>query len=194
MKKILIILSLLFCLILPAHSGNIVTFFTPAGTPAGISLWGQSTTPAILSDTDTTPIELGVKFRSQVGGYITGIYFYKSSENTGTHVGNLWTITGTLLSSVTFTNETASGWQYQALTSPVVIAANTTYIASYHTNVGRYSADSAYFASDGFDNYPLRALANGEDGGNGVYLYSSSSAFPNQTYNSANYWVDVNFE
>ena len=44
-------------------------------------------------------------------GYITGLRFYKAATNTGTHVGNLWTAAGSLLSSVTFTNETASGWQ-----------------------------------------------------------------------------------
>ena len=37
------------------------------------------------------------------------------------------------------------------------------------------------------------ALANGVSGGNGVYAYGTTSAFPNQTYDSANYWVDVVF-
>ena len=36
-------------------------------------------------------VELGVKFRSDVAGYITGIRFYKGAGNTGTHVGHLWT-------------------------------------------------------------------------------------------------------
>jgi hypothetical protein len=30
-------------------------------------------------------------------------------------------------------------------------------------------------------------------GGDGVYLYSSTSVFPTSTYNAANYWVDVVF-
>jgi hypothetical protein len=30
-------------------------------------------------------------------------------------------------------------------------------------------------------------------GGNGVYLYGSSPAFPTDTYNATNYWVDVVF-
>jgi len=75
---------------------------------------------------------------------------------------------------------------------PVAITGGTTYVASYHTDVGRYSASSVYFAGSGFDNPPLRALADGENGGNGVYRYGAS-AFPNQTYNSENYWVDVVF-
>jgi hypothetical protein len=95
-----------------------------------------------------------------------------------------------LLASATFTSETASGWQQVNFSTPVSIQANTTYIASYHTNVGHYSDDAGYFNS-GVDNAPLHALQNGVDGSNGVYVYGSSSGFPNQTYLSSNYWVDV---
>ena len=40
---------------------------------------------------------------------------------------------------------------------------------------------------------PLTALRNGTDGGNGVYRYGASG-FPNSTYQSTNYWVDVVFD
>jgi len=170
------------------------SFTTTAGGPSiSYSLWDETFVPAILSDSDTNSVELGVKFQSNVDGFITALRFYKSLSNTGTHVGNLWTAGGTLLASVIFTNETASGWQEMALPTPVAITANTTYVASYHTNVGRYSADPAYFAGSGFDNPPLRALADGENGGNGVYLYGAGG-FPNQTWNANNYWVDVVFQ
>lgn len=168
------------------------TFATTANMNPVYSIWNNTTTPAVLADSDTNAVELGVKFQSDVAGYITGLRFYKSSANTGTHIGNLWTSTGALLATVTFTVETASGWQEMALPAPVAIAADTTYVASYHTTVGHYSADSSYFASSAFSNPPLRAIANGADGGNGVYKYGAS-AFPNQTFNSCNYWVDVVF-
>ena len=154
------------------------------------SIWSATAVPSTLSDSDTSAVELGVKFQSSVDGVITALRFYKSSSNTGTHVGNLWTAGGTLLASVTFTNETASGWQQMSLPTSVPITANTTYVVSYHTNVGRYSANSSYFNS-AYDNPPLRALATAESGGNGVYRYGATSAFPNQTYNATNYWVDV---
>ena len=70
--------------------------------------------------------------------------FYKGPQNTGTHVADLWTATGTLLATATFTNETASGWQQVNFSSPVAITAGTTYVASYHTN-GDYSADPNLF-------------------------------------------------
>ena len=65
-------------------------------------------------------------------------------------------------------------------------------MVSYHTNVGNYAYSAAYFASAGVDKAPLHALANGVSGGNGVYRYGAS-AFPNSTFNSNNYWVDVVF-
>ena len=40
---------------------------------------------------------------------------------------------------------------------------------------------------------PLHALATGVDGGNGVYMYGPTSAFPSNTYQASTYWVDVVF-
>jgi hypothetical protein len=162
----------------------------PSSCPC--TIWSSTATPA-AQDPDTSAVEVGVKFRADSAGYITALRFYKYSGNTGTHIGNLWTATGTRLATVTFANETASGWQQVTLPTPVAIAANTTYIASYHTGVGRYGATSGYFATAGVDNRPLHALRNGVDGGNGVYRYGSTSGFPTQTYNSTNYWVDIVF-
>jgi hypothetical protein len=138
-------------------------------------------------------VELGVKFTADSDGMITGIRFYKSSANTGAHVGNLWSSNGINLATATFTSETSSGWQQVDFSSPVAITANTTYVASYYTTVSHFSFDLNYFATAGVDNPPLHALANGVSGGDGVYLYSSTSGFPTNTYNSANYWVDVVF-
>jgi hypothetical protein len=157
------------------------------------SVWSASATPGTADGGPDSAVELGVKFRSDLNGYITGIRFYKSTNNTGTHVGNLWTSSGTLLATATFSGETASGWQQVTFSTPVAITANTVYVASYHTNVGHYSADKNFFASQGVDKGPLHALANGVSGGDGVYGYGSTSTFPNSTYNSSNYWVDVVF-
>ena len=43
------------------------------------------------------------------------------------------------------------------------------------------------------DNAPLHALAGGANSTNGVYAYTGSSTFPNNSYNDTNYWVDVLF-
>ena len=80
---------------------------------------------------------------------------------------------------VTFTDETASGWQQAALAPPVAVTANTTYVVSYHTDSGLYAGDSGFFQSAGVTNGPLTALANGVDGPNGVFKYGPSG-FPNR--------------
>ena len=113
--------------------------------------------------------------------------------NTGPHIGNLWTSAGTLLASVTFSGETASGWQQVALPTPVPVVANMTYVASYHTTTGHYAITQNQFAPAGVDTPPLHALANGVEGGNGVFLESATSGFPTQSFNSSNYWVDLVF-
>jgi Domain of unknown function (DUF4082)/Fibronectin type III domain len=148
-------------------------------------------TPASVDAGDTSAIVLGVKFTTEVGGSITGIRFYKASTNTGAHVGALWSATGTQLAQGTFSGETSSGWQTLTFASPVAVTAGTTYVATYLAPNGHYSATSAAFANP-IDNPPLHALANATSP-NGVYLYSTSSAFPTSSYNSTNYWADVLF-
>src|SRR5216684_425043 len=157
------------------------------------TIWPSTAVPAVPDVGPDSPVELGVSFRSDVNGYITGIRFYKSAANTGTHVGNLWSSSGTLLASATFIGESASGWQQVNFSNPVAVTANTVYVASYHVNGGHWSASWSYFASSGVDNVPLHAPANGSGSvPNGRYAYGSGSAFPTST-NSANYWVDVVF-
>ncbi|CDM61641.1 Mo-co oxidoreductase dimerization domain-containing protein (plasmid) [Rhizobium favelukesii] len=156
------------------------------------NVFAAGTTPAIISVNDNSPVNLGMKFQSDAAGWITGIRFYKSEENTGAHTGYLWTASGTLLASATFTNESASGWQSVNLSQQVAIDAGTTYVVSYSTN-GNYSATGNFF-SDSTTNGNLQAMSSALSGGNGVYGYGSSGLFPTSTYNSTNYYVDVAFK
>ena len=137
------------------------------------SLWNSSVTPGTASWDDPAAVEVGVKFDSDVAGYITGLRFYKGSGNTGTHVGHLWSSDGTLLAAAIFTDETATGWQQVDLTAPVAISPHQVYVASYHTDVGHYAADAGYFSAGGVDSGPLHAPAAGSVGGNGVYAYGA---------------------
>jgi methionine-rich copper-binding protein CopC len=155
------------------------------------SIFSGSQTPTVLADSDTAAVELGVKFQADQDGFVSGIRFYKGSANTGTHTGSLWTTTGTRLATVTFTAETASGWQQADFATPVAITANTTYVASYYAPNGRYSADTGFFAAGPTVSSPLTALADGAEGGNGVYRYGTGGGFPSSSYQSSNYWVDV---
>ena len=135
------------------------------------------------------PIEVGMKIRSSQDGYITALRFYKQPNNTGTHIGHLWTAGGQQLAEAAFENETASGWQEQPLPTPVpdhgghdlrglvLLAAGQVRLQPAATSPARSAAARCTAPADG----------------NGVYKYGAESAFPNETWNATNYWVDANF-
>ena len=116
-----------------------------SGQTCPCTIWPSTATPGTADANQSQPMELGVKFTSSSSGSITGIRFYKGINNTGTHVGNLWSSTGTLLASATFTGESASGWQQVNFSSPVAITANTVYVASYFSPTGDFAVDRNYF-------------------------------------------------
>jgi hypothetical protein len=170
-----------------------VIFNTSAtiGTAPPVSVWSSTAVPTTPAVPGAQAEELGLTFMPDLPGYITGVRFYKSSTNLGQHIGYLWTDTGTLLASVTFTNETASGWQQANFATPVAISANTPYVVSYWSPKGHYADDAGYFATAGVTNQMLYAPPNGQYGANGSY--ATSKVFPASSSNSSNYWVDVVF-
>ena len=165
------------------------------------SIWSSSVTPSTPDSGDGSSVEVGVKFKSDTYGQVTGISFYKAVANTGTHIGSLWTASGQLLASATFTNESASGWQKVTFSNPVTIMPNTTYVAGYLAPNGHYAATPGYFypapsppptGGGSYNSPPLHAIPNNTSG-NGLYSYSSTSAFPTSSFAASNYWVDVQF-
>ena len=93
--------------------GTLVTLGTPsrAWAQCPCTVFSPSSVPASPAVTDNVPIEAGMKFRSYVDGYVTGVRFYKGAANIGTHIGHLWSSAGVMLAEATFQGETASGWQ-----------------------------------------------------------------------------------
>jgi hypothetical protein len=164
---------------------------TPAGSPTSTStsLWPTAPTPGTPQMTsDSSSVTLGLNFYSDVPGFVTGVRFYKGSNNTGTHVGALWSTSGTLLAQVVFSGETASGWQQMNFSSPISIAANTPYVISYLAPKGSYADDQNYSWST-LSSTPLHASGTQP----GVFAYGSSSSFPAATWQFSNYWVDLAF-
>jgi hypothetical protein len=183
-----------------ATSGTTVTITCPC------SLWGDNISPPDGDAGDPTPVEVGMKFKSDTYGAITGIRYYKTAANTGTHTGSLWSADGDRLAQVTFTNESSTGWQTATLSNPVSVLPGTTYVVSYFAPNGHYVATADYFyrlpapgPSGGSiaDSAPLHALRSGGTSStsttNGLYSYAGTSAFPTNSSNATNYWVDVKF-
>lgn len=173
-------------------TGSTTRQVTVTAPPSGTihTLWPTNPTPTDINTTSGNPIEVGVKFRATQNATVIGVRFYKGSANTGTHTGSLWSISGTRLATVTFTGETASGWQQASFTSPVPITAGTTYIVSYYNPTGNFSVNRNYFTTT-VNSGILSALDTTSAGGNGVFKYGTTSQFPNEHYNASNYWVDV---
>ncbi|WP_244936671.1 DUF4082 domain-containing protein [Methylobacterium currus] len=152
------------------------------------TLFPGSAKPKVVNTADTTSVELGVQFTSSAAGTVSGIRFYKGSQDTGTHTGTLWSSTGQKLATTTFTNETTDGWQTATFSNPVPITPGATYTASYYSTLGHYSSDVNYF-NNTVTSGPLSAAG----GSNGVFVYSNTSQFPTQSFNNTNFWVDVLF-
>ncbi|OSI38618.1 DUF4082 domain-containing protein [Bradyrhizobium canariense] len=141
--------------------------------------------PVQTNITDGVAYELGMRFTSNTSGVIQAIRYYKSSNETGTHVGHIWSATGQELATVTFTNEGTSGWQQQALATPLTIAAGTTYVVS--VNINSYYVSTTQGFASGISNGGLNAPV-----GAGVYKLGAGG-FPTAVYQNANYFRDVVF-
>ena len=162
--------------------------FTTEAAPTTLTSLLTGLTPATASVNDSGSVELGTAFSTSTPGSVTAIKFYKGIGNSGTHTGSLWNASGQRLATVTFTNETASGWQRAALPAPVALSPGETYVVSYLAPNGGYSVTPAYFNSARTSG-PLTAIT----GNNGRYLYGPTGGFPTGSYNSTNYFVDVEF-
>ncbi len=150
------------------------------------TLFGPADTPATAATSDTARVELGMRVVPTVDGVVTGVRFWKGAGNTGTHVGTLWSPSGQALATVTFTGESASGWQQATFDVPVPVTGGTEYTVSYLAPVGGYALSSDYFTSPVTRGY-LTAPASA-----GVYRYGGG--FPTSSWRSGNYWVDLVFE
>jgi hypothetical protein len=127
-----------------------------------------------------------MRFKSSKSGKITAIRFYKSPSESGTHVGKIYSASGALLAKVTFSNETASGWQVQQLATPLNIVNGTEYVVSVNTGNSYYVATVNGFATQIF-NGSLRSVK----GAAGVYGPVGSK--PSLSWQYSNYFRDIVF-
>src|SRR5262249_41611766 len=114
--------------------------FTTSSCPC--TLFSSTAVPALVNlpvqDGRSGPgpfsYELGVKVKVDVPMLLSALRFYKSSQETGVHTGRVWTTGGVQLASVTFANESASGWQQQQLATPLALDPGVVYVLSVNMN------------------------------------------------------------
>jgi len=157
------------------------TLFSPVSQPA---LQGLPTQDG-RSGPGPWSYELGVKVTVDQPMLLTAIRFYKSPGETGTHIGRVWTSGGAQLAQTTFVSETASGWQQQALATPLQLQAGAVYVVSANANAF-FSTTTSGLQSQVITG-PLRSVADGQ---NGVHSQAAAQ-FPTQSWSSSNYFVDL---
>ena len=167
------------------------------------SLWGPNTTVPVddRDSGDPTPVEVGVKFKSDKFGTISGLRFYKAAANTGTHIGSLWSESGQRARAGDVHRRVRHpAGRPSRSARPVAVQPNTTYVASYYAPNGHYSASAGvllHAPAPGpiggavVDSPPLHAVRNtGTDRERRVQLRRGQH-FPSSSFGGANYWVDV---
>ncbi|WP_309135080.1 DUF4082 domain-containing protein [Cellulomonas sp.] len=159
----------------PATAATTETMFG-TGTPSGVK----------AATNDPAAVELGTAFTAKATGDITGVRFWKTAGNTGTHTASLWTADGKRLARATFTNETATGWQTVTFPTPVDVTSGSSYVVSYHAPQGRYAYTENYTGKS-LSSSMLLPTSNA-----GRFVYGSGG-FPKQSFKSTNYWVDAVF-
>ena len=165
--------------------------FSTSVNPVASSVFtNQTPTGGVGTD---LPVTLGMRFKSSFAGSINGAKFYKLPGMVGPHTGILYDNVGTVIRIVTFANETASGWQTQNFPTPFTAVPGTTYVIAVYFSDGHYLTDHFYFAAAGVTNGVLTAPQDGTPDPNGVFTYGGAPAFPASTFQSSNYWVDINF-
>lgn len=169
----------------PSTTANSTNYFRDVSfVPSGGKGILTTQVPSSTKLTDHVSYELGAKFTSDQPGEITAIRYWKDANETGAHVGHLWSPTGSELAGVTFSNETASGWQTAFLTTPVSVAANLNYTVSVNTNSYYVATQNGLKAP--IVNAPLSTIA---DGSNGVF--GTIGTYPTSSNGNANYFRDV---
>ncbi|MBV9252327.1 MAG: DUF4082 domain-containing protein [Acetobacteraceae bacterium] len=166
-------------------TGSAQVSLTLDTTAISDTLFQPNDTPAV-SGNDGHKIELGLQFTSSTSGVITGLRFNKSNLDTSTtHIGDLWDSSGNLLGRVTFSNETASGWQDASFATPIAISAGQIYVASYITPTGYSSLTQHYF-----DSPHIAGVLSATEG---VFEANGDETLPTNSTLNSNYWVDTDF-
>jgi len=187
MKHFTLVTAAALTLAACADASPVIDTRAPPRSPTHYIIYG----PAQTIFTDQTPTrttvdadggrEVGTLFTVDVEGLISGFRFWKAVGETGTHTAKLWTTSGTLVASATFSGETSSGWQSVASSTPIAAG---TYVVSVNTNVQMVKT-AMYFDTAG-------AISHGDIYADTSYHGQPAGSFPT-TSASGIYFVDVKF-
>lgn len=149
-------------------------------------------TPASIPHQEDNPLELGIRFQSNVAGFVKGVRFFSDDDvdPAAVYTGALRMADGTLLASAVFSGPVANDtWTQILFSAPVEIAANTEYIVTYHSTRFNHSEESGGAAAP-ITNGPLSTPPSGA-----VFRYENTFDPTGAGFagSNNNYWADVLF-
>jgi hypothetical protein len=146
------------------------------------TLWGSGSPSGVRTADDSSSVELGTAFTVEDTGTISGVRYWRSSDQPDTQAGALWTAGGQLVASASASSD-QSGWQTARFAAPVKVDAGDSFVVSYHAPQGGYAFTADYHGS---------AVSSGlsiPSSNAGRFTYASSTRFPTHSYRSTSYWV-----
>jgi len=187
MKRFILATAAALALAACSDANPVIDTRGPPGNPNYTAFYGAPQTIFTNQTPTRTTVdvdvarEIGTHFIVFADGIVSGFRFWKAAGESGTHTAKLWTTSGTLLASATFSGETSSGWQ--SVAGGTAIAAGD-YVVSVNANV--QTVKTAMY----FDTYG--AIYHDDIYSNLSYHGQPAGSFPT-TGSSGIYFVDVTF-
>lgn len=175
--------------------------YTPPVPAQAYRIWPATNGPD-TDAADTAAYSMGMAFSVSAAAQVTEIHYYRGTTAvTPVVTGGIFeTVGGTQVgASVTFPDPgTATGWITATLATPIPVSPGTVYkvVVQYPNN---YTSTSHYWDTGagvgGLTNGILTAPdATTAPGGQGTFSVGSTLAYPTETFQGGNYWVDVTVE
>ncbi|MGF7229616.1 MAG: DUF4082 domain-containing protein [Candidatus Saccharibacteria bacterium] len=143
-----------------------------------------SGTPGTVDSSDGGTYEMGFQFTVSQKIHMTAANFYKSANNTGQQVANLWDVSSPSVplksASYNVPAETLTG--VQSVPFIYELQPGVTYCISTSFPNGHYSVDSNYFTA------PI-TVGSVTSVANGSFFSNATGHIPDQGSGSTNYWT-----
>ncbi|GAA1292981.1 DUF4082 domain-containing protein [Saccharothrix xinjiangensis] len=141
-----------------------------------------------VDDTDTSPVEVGVRVRFDRPGLVLGASLLRGAHR-GPIALRMWSGDGGLLAE--------REWDHPGrmaeidFPTPVPVEPGRDYVVSYYTPQGGYATSEHYFTGT-VVRAPFTAPHDGTHGA-GVYRYGVGGGFPIDSWHDSTYWVQPEF-
>jgi hypothetical protein len=187
------------CLVVDSIVASGATATTTTSTTIAPSSAEQAYAPTLAtpgSFGSGSAVTTGVRVNVACTGTLTGVWWYRSSSDTGTINVGAWTPAGVSVASGGADPTAGPGWRYVAFTTPLSVTAGTSLVIGLHHPTGAYPYTSGASSGNAFNTRTLSSAhsclvlpADSVSAHQALYEYGGSLAFPTQTHEANEYWM-----